>query len=622
MLAVWLPLNGNTLNNGLSDVSVTSGTAVYRNDGKFDKGFDLSTQVQFYCPELSGVSTFSVSLWVRIDDDENITANFQDVILFYDRNAADTTDGNLRLETCYGSNYPGYTGVHWHDNATNAIGVATDGHYVGERGIWHHICATWEEGVGSKYYTNGELVCTSNTHNGGHLKGNFSLGDIIPIAGCVNDVRVYTNQVLSLREIKELSKGLVGHWPLSREGFGCDNYAKNTEFMGFTDWIQYGTWDITEKDGYTCAHCTGNLQATNTIAPYTTFEGNGTTLTPYNGLEITLSADVYFENIVKGTTNYLVGLYKGGQTIDGTWKAPTIVSNSEYHINSNTDNLDPEKLNGKGWTRVFIAFRFGGYQWTSNYVFYIYARDFTGDFYVKNPKVEYGLIPTPWVPNPADALYTKMGLDNAISYDVSGYCHNGVKTNISYSGGSPRYEVCSVFNGTDSLIKIENFNIHNVLSDDWTFAWWVYNDDNNRSIYFSGYGFTTTSTFGLEKYDTNLLRLYWSARPDIKFSSSRIPVGEWSHIAITRRSTTLKIYINGTLVQTYEATLDISRLGANTTYGIGRDTRTGDTTLNGKMSDFRIYATCLSDSDIQLLYQSPISITNGGTLLASSFNEV
>jgi hypothetical protein len=38
--------------------------------------------------------------------------------------------------------------------------------------------------------------------------------------------------------------------------------------------------------------------------------------------------------------------------------------------------------------------------------------------------------------------------------------------------------------------------------------------------------------------------------------------------------------------------------------------------FEGNLSDFRIYATCLSDSDIQELYNKPISIDNQGTMFA------
>ena len=40
-----------------------------------------------------------------------------------------------------------------------------------------------------------------------------------------------------------------------------------------------------------------------------------------------------------------------------------------------------------------------------------------------------------------------------------------------------------------------------------------------------------------------------------------------------------------------------------------------NTNFHGKLSDFRIYATALSDADIAELYNTPVSITSTGTMM-------
>lgn len=247
------------------------------------------------------------------------------------------------------------------------------------------------------------------------------------------------------------------------------------------------------------------------------------------------------------------------------------------------------------------------------------------EIYLKNIKVEEGSKATPWIPAPTDAFYTKMGFDDGIEYDVSGYGHNGTKTGtITYDVDTPRYWTSSVFDGNESLIKISDLNLHPMLGSEWTCAFWVNNNDSGgRSIFFSGYGFTTGASFGIEKTTGNATRIYWAGSPDIVPSGYTVPLNQWCHLAFVGTPTSIKCYLNGELKYTYTGTLDISKLVANTTYGIGRDNRTGTTALNGKMSDVRFYATCLSDADILALYNTPISLSSNGTLLTQGeFMEV
>lgn len=135
-----------------------------------------------------------------------------------------------------------------------------------------------------------------------------------------------------------------------------ENLARNSSLSNnLTLWTHGGggTWDFVKKDGYDCMHNTGALSTTAYASAPCIIDGaSDNSFTPQAGSTFTLSCDVLFDNVSKGTTNYFVALYKSGQTIDGVWRSPDIVTKSDFIT---SDWLDPAKLNGKGWQRVWMA---------------------------------------------------------------------------------------------------------------------------------------------------------------------------------------------------------------------------------------------------------------------------
>jgi hypothetical protein len=93
-------------------------------------------------------------------------------------------------------------------------------------------------------------------------------------------------------------------------------------------------------------------------------------------------------------------------------------------------------------------------------------------------------------------------------------------------------------------------------------------DTNGFGLYFEG---GASGALILRRGGTN-----------ITINSSYVPVGSWTHVAVTRQSGLMKMYINGTSVASASDTADYSR----TVHYIGS---TFDAyTANAYMSDFRI----------------------------------
>lgn len=160
-----------------------------------------------------------------------------------------------------------------------------------------------------------------------------------------------------------------------------------------------------KEDGYDCIKFVGALKQTGTAYPTFTMLNesisNKRQLVP-TGMTFTFSADVKMVDVVKGTTNYFIALYGGGATINGTWRGPSKITDGEHFTSLTSDNLDPDKLNGNGWTRVWVTHTFSDeYDWPGVSLL-LFARDFTGTVFFKNIKIEEGNRATGWSPAPED----------------------------------------------------------------------------------------------------------------------------------------------------------------------------------------------------------------------------
>ena len=175
---------------------------------------------------------------------------------------------------------------------------------------------------------------------------------------------------------------------------GGKNLLLNSSFTNDYDKWSNSGHEIVTEDGIVCGHIAGVLKTTKNISQSIFDKIKDDNLTQL----YTISADIKLVNYVAGTTNPYVALYVSGQyDNNGTpaFLGATYVGGTIKGANS---NLPP--FNNQGWVRVTYIFRFAHKPLNMN--FYIYSRDWEGDLYYRNVKLERGNKASDWTPAPED----------------------------------------------------------------------------------------------------------------------------------------------------------------------------------------------------------------------------
>lgn len=136
-------------------------------------------------------------------------------------------------------------------------------------------------------------------------------------------------------------------------------------------WASSSGWSIVTEDGLNAVHVSGTKESTKWMRQsiYDQIKDDP------DGQVYLLTAQVKVKNYSAGTTNPYVALYFDGTYNNGgssTWMGGTYSSSTLYNASNP----------GSGWITVSYRISFA-HKPTSMY-FFLYARDFTGDFYVRN----------------------------------------------------------------------------------------------------------------------------------------------------------------------------------------------------------------------------------------------
>lgn len=571
-LQVWLPLNGNLKNKGVANFSCSNTAPSYitiDNNGKIGKCFNFNSSSNNsgifsadngFMNKYINNKSWSLCAWILTTSTDTCIMSLSYGLRIF---AGDQSHTNVSLY-----------------NSSRAINCSSS--IAVNDGKWHHIIVTYNVNTNKiTFYVDGIVRGTQNYADGytyasswvngifiGKDPNNSVVNDHYLFKGKLNDVRIY-DHCLSTQEIKEISKGLIAHYPLDNNGLGNENLFS---------YQNKGASPITLN----------------------TYQNTGS-FTQFSNI-------LSFDPSTTVGEKYTISLW--ARSPNGTTSLQLYNSNSNpryfYFSTTLTSNLGTE------WEYFTFTFtnndRGSGSVPISNRI-EIYMSQKTGG-QVKMIKIEKGEKATPWCVGSGDSSY----VNSNIVYDCSGNGYNGTITGtLDTNSNTPRYTSCQEFDGVSFISATP------LCSEVKTLSVWVKTTKNkttNQMICID-----SASLMAIGFWQGNIIGVVGSGAG----TGSKCTLGssykenDWNHIVVVDTgSKTRDIYCNGVKLtptsNDYWSTY-------NTGFFVGSRNNSSSLPFFGYMSDLKAYATALSEADILDLYHTSAKIDKNGNLFAYNYEE-
>ena len=567
-LCIWLPMTKDLRNQGLDDVMVTNNGATYNATGgklggcyNFDGSDDGIRLDGDVIPALQQ-GDFSICFWLYSNDSGGRSIYIA---------TTPASDWGFSIEKTTSEQLR----VYWQGNPDY---VASN--FTIPNQEWFHIAMIIKDG-NCYCYKNGEKVAerTSSDMTPAKLSRTWVYAQLgrdartgtTVLNGKMNDFRWY-DHALSPMEVKQISQGLVLHYPLDNNGFGNENLLSNDK----SNWGKYS--------------CSSGVygSTSNRFAPYQ--------------ITIPISSSTkyicHITDYLKLGQQFYVGVHQLDSNLtflnDSGWKVVpytfTSLSNAAY---------------------VRLTFRDALNNSTN---IQTYLDNIGGKILIK---FEKGDKVTPWCPNLSDALATTMGMNDGIEYDCSGFGNNGIKNNSpTYDTNTVRYTASIHLDGINQTIQLPN--LLTLIPDSiFTFNIWFKRLESEpgskkwETILGGPSGFELETCSANNVHDNKIKAYSWGG------GTFQFSFDQWNMLTMVSNGSNALFYLNGELklTGTYKALISGN-------YFIGSWKDTTSQNYKGYVSDARIYATALSASDIQSLYQNSAYIDSSGNIYGAIHEEV
>lgn len=593
-LKIWLPLNGSIINQGLSQTHTitNNSTTLNANGGKVT----------------ANCATFSSGNYITISDANTIIPinNKQISIAFWMKST--NTDNQClfcnRTQTGYGISIFKLNKTQFRFDTGNG-GMTTFSGLQETYPNWTHFCFTWDGKI-KRLYVNGinisSLTCESNIDNYGNkiylgiscsnTDTGASLGN--KFIGSLNDYRIY-DHCLSPREVKLLAQGLVAHYKLDNSGnFDPERLSNTTHSLSTINGATSVTWG--NYFDYPCFK----------------IEIHASSFAGWSGCYMSCVPTNYGAQIGDTVTRSCKFYVPSGQNIPDMFR--------EHHEQGGTliKQVSYDRTKCDTWQTVSQTVTVGANSSgkVSNLLHYFYAADVgypAVDFvcYARDFQLEYGAEVTEFTPL----------LPSNIEYDCSGYGNHGTASAfLETSADSPRYSHSTIFKD-NKCISTSRTNYAG-MNNTYSFVYWArMNGDtmNNKMVW----GFYGSGNHYLDFYPINnkFTLNNGSVNTNLQFGDGVdiITDKQWHHYAIVGDIDKALLYIDGIFKGQTNGlfTIPNAPLILSGWHKDLNNYRWND----GQISDFRMYATPLSEAAVKEIYASSISFLDNGTLQCSEIVE-
>lgn len=604
-LRAWYVLNGNVKNQGLGDFELTQVTAPTWATGKLCNQALNSGAFRWTAEQTAKIlnnNELSYSAWIYVGE-----ADTRSMIFGNDNNSTNRYFSLFQ--------YPTKNDLYWSWNTVDGGGIWAGGSTgVLPTGKWTHIAFAYKSGY-ARIYINGEQV------GSGSPKVNISNYSIVynVILNNTNhrlqDIRIY-DHCLSLKEVKELSKGLCLHYKLdSNADNGTINLVSGTAAEGKA--VSNGGFTITklaDEPGY-------NYYYTRT----------GTTANSWPNFCMATVDRTKFTSGKPYIWSCKVRVYTNDMA--GFTMRRSLISNDYTHGGAGL----PQPTNPPSWVTLSSLYNpipdsftksNTTYYLSSNYAprmeFYAGNQNTSGKVYTLSADIkDVQIVEATTVQDWSEITYPTSCCDCAgLNYkDLTPV------NKLSSTTNSPVYEKSKATNGvgyykTDSL----NMNFDEITVSFWYkpkssisaqhFVYGMFNDwtHNGISIFRNADGASnlrcSTATTGTTSASAT--------------NSIVVETEKWNHIVMTWSGGASKNYLNGVLSGSTTVGTTASYINCPVLY-IGNSKFNGtpaSETDEASFSDFRVYATCLASADVVELYHTRASVDNDKNFYGYYLKEV
>lgn len=629
----WWSLNGDTKDYGINNVNLTNSNGTVDNSGKIGKCYYLSYSAGFTGnfntkALMSGECSFA--LWVKIPETEykarvnSFTYDSSHVLMnsrILGTNGSYSDTGlclDLQTNNIYdsGSFSNIYLCMGWRDSVSAPVYDS----YEITFNTWYHVVVTKDNDKKMCMYVNGSKVNGPSTASAGTFPESYFYINNGGVWGWgaynnsnapmfVNDVRIY-DHALSVKEIKEISKGLVLHYTFE------DPYVEAT-----TNLLAYSgsnpTWSDTAYNGSTGQY--GYNDNSNLTYSYVTAmdkygqekkmvkvntRTNGVAAGPYVFFEnLAPSSDGLYKTVSFDIFTNCSGFYLQPYSYYSGYYASYWDEETKTWVGGTSTQVSIPNLKVNQWNHIVYRFLRNGAEYDSGpgYLPVGYTTS-TSDYWLfDNLQIEEKDHATPYVNGTRSA---------GTVYDSSGYGNDGTVTgNLQIVNNSGYGQYSAKFDGS-SLIKTAN-----LTSEGRTASFWYKGVLPGTKVIFCDAGSKLGAGF---YYNSFIVSSQADEQP--YFTLSNYSETSWNHFCIIRgiSTNTSKLYLNG--VEQVVAGNNQWWTHSSGLWIGGRDA-TSESNITGSIADFKIYATALSASDILAEYNRKAAIDKNGNLFTGEIVE-